>query len=53
VRGDEVVSDKRRAKLARWRVPLFAFMLRNSVHAIDLFNIPPKAFVELGRRVEI
>jgi KUP system potassium uptake protein len=51
--GDEVVSAKRRAKLARWRVPLFAFMLRNSVHAIDLFNIPPKAFVELGRRVEI
>jgi K+ transporter len=34
-------------------VPLFAFMLRNSVHASDRFNIPPKAFVELGRRVEI
>jgi KUP system potassium uptake protein len=50
---DEVLRGKRRTKLARWRVPLFAFMFRNSVHAIDRFNIPPKAFVEIGRRVEI
>jgi len=28
---------------------LFAFMLRNSVHVVDLFLIPTDDFVEVGR----
>jgi KUP system potassium uptake protein len=51
--ADEVVRGKKRAKLARWRLPLFAFMFRNSVHAVDLFKIPPRNFVEIGHRVEL
>jgi KUP system potassium uptake protein len=50
---DEIVRRKGRAKLARWRVPLFAFMFRNSVHAADRFNIPTARFVEMSRRIEI
>jgi KUP system potassium uptake protein len=50
---DEVVRRKGRAKLARWRVSLFAFMFRNSVHAVDRFNIPSSKYVEMCRRVEI
>jgi KUP system potassium uptake protein len=37
----------------RWRVPLFAFLFRNSVRAVDLFNLPPANFLEIGRRIEI
>jgi KUP system potassium uptake protein len=51
--ADEVVRSKKRAKLARWRLPLFTFMFRNSVHAVDLFRIPSQNFVEIGHRVEI
>ena len=28
-------------------------MFRNSVRAVDLFNIPPENFVEVGRQIEI
>jgi KUP system potassium uptake protein len=50
---DEVVRRKGRGRLARWRVPLFAFMFRNSVHATDRFNIPSAKYVEISRRIEI
>jgi K+ transporter len=32
---------------------LFTLMFRNSVQAVDLFNLPPKNFVEVGRQIEI
>jgi len=32
---------------------LFAFMLRNSVRAVDLFLIPTDNSIEVGREVEI
>jgi len=51
--ADEVVRSNKRAKLLRWRLQLFAFMFRNSVHAVDLFKIPSQNFVEIGHRVEI
>jgi KUP system potassium uptake protein len=35
------------------RVLLFAFMPRNSVHAVDRFLIPAPNFVEIERRVEV
>jgi KUP system potassium uptake protein len=50
---DEIVRRKRRSRIARWRLPLFAFMFRNSVRAVDRFNIPPRNFIEIGRQIEI
>jgi hypothetical protein len=31
----------------------FAFLFRNSVRAVDLFNLPPPNFLEIGRQIEI
>jgi K+ transporter len=39
--------------VARARLLLFAFMLRNAVRAVDLFRIPTDNFIEIGRLVEI
>jgi KUP system potassium uptake protein len=44
---------KRRRRLARWWVPIFRFMFRNSAHASDHFNLPPASYVEIGREVEL
>jgi hypothetical protein len=39
---------------ARARLLAFAFILRNSVHAVDLFLIPTDNFIEIpGRQVEV
>ncbi len=53
IERENLVSRKGRNFLGRWRVALFSFMARNSVHAIDRFNIPSNALVELGRRIEL
>jgi KUP system potassium uptake protein len=39
----------------RWRLQraLFAFMFRNSVHAVDRLDLPTAALVEIGRRIEM
>jgi KUP system potassium uptake protein len=50
---DAVVCSKRRSWLVRIRLRLFTLMFRNSVRAVDLFNIPPESFVEVGRQIEI
>jgi KUP system potassium uptake protein len=50
---DAVVSSKRRRWLVRASLRLFTLMFRNSVRAVDLFNIPPENFVEVGRQIEI
>jgi KUP system potassium uptake protein len=39
---DAVVAKRTHGLLARTRVALFAFMLRNAVRAVDLFRIPPR-----------
>jgi len=41
------------SRLARWRFPLFAFMLRNAVHAVDLFKLPPERLIEIGQEFAI
>jgi len=51
--GDEVVASPTHGILARTRLRLFAFMLRNSVHAVDLFLMPTDNFIEVSRRLEI
>jgi KUP system potassium uptake protein len=50
---DAVVCSKRRSWLVRASLHLFSLMFRNSVRAVDLFNIPPEKFVEVGRQIEI
>ena len=50
---DTVVCSKRRSWLVRISLRLFALMFRNSVRTVDLFNIPPHNFVEVGRQIEI
>ncbi len=50
---DTVVCSKRRSWLVRASLRLFTLMFRNSVRAVDLFNIPPENFVEVGRQIEI
>jgi KUP system potassium uptake protein len=50
---DAVVCSKRRNWLVRASMRLFTLMFRNSVRAVDLFNIPPEKFVEVGRQIEI
>jgi len=50
---DEVVRGEPGGRFLRWRLPLFAFLIRNSVRAVDLFNLPPPNFVEIGRQIEI
>ena len=50
---DTVICSKRSSWLVRTSLRLFTLMFRNSVRAVDLFNIPPEKFVEVGRQVEI
>ena len=50
---DVLVCSKRRGWLVRASLRLFTLMFRNSVRAVDLFNLPPKNFVEVGRQIEI
>ena len=39
--------------MAIWRERVFAWMVRNSVTAMEFFNLPPNRVVELGSQVEI
>jgi KUP system potassium uptake protein len=39
--------------MARWRQNLFEAMSRNSGRAVDYFNIPGNAVIELGTRVQL
>ena len=50
---DTLVTSKHRNWLLRLSLRLFAVMFRNSVRSMDLFNIPPENFVEVGRQIEI
>jgi KUP system potassium uptake protein len=50
---DRVIRDRNQRHLWRWQVPLFSLLYRNSVRAVDLFNLPPQNFVELSRQIEL
>jgi KUP system potassium uptake protein len=50
---DRVVRDRENRHLWRWQVPVFSFMYRNAVRAVDIFNLPSQNFVELSRQVEL
>jgi KUP system potassium uptake protein len=50
---DLVVAKPKSAPLAHWRLPLFAFLYRNAVKAVDRFSLPPPNVVEIAREVEV
>jgi len=50
---DLVIRARSRPRLARWQFPIFAFLLRNAVHIVDLFTLPPRNYVEISRQSEI
>jgi KUP system potassium uptake protein len=50
---DAVVCSERRNRFVRTRLRLFMLLLRNSVRAVDLFNLPPQSYVEVGQQIEI
>ena len=50
---DQVVRKGGKSMMPRWSIPLFAFLFRNSVKAVDRFNLPAENFVEIGRLIEI
>jgi KUP system potassium uptake protein len=50
---DQVIRDQKQRHLRRWQLPIFSLMFRNSVRAVDIFNLPPQNFVELSRQVEL
>jgi KUP system potassium uptake protein len=50
---DTVVCSERCGWIARAGLRLFMLTFRNSVRAVDLFNLPPEAYVEVGRQIEI
>jgi KUP system potassium uptake protein len=50
---DQVVNRSASSLMPRWRVPLFAFLYRNAVKAVDRFNLPSQRVVEIGRQIEV
>jgi KUP system potassium uptake protein len=50
---DRVIRDRKNRHLWRWQVPVFSFLFRNSVRAVDIFNLPPQNFVEVSRQIEL
>jgi len=50
---DMVLPRKQTPHLPAWRLPLFGFMYRNAVKAVDRFNLPQGRVVEVSRQIEI
>jgi KUP system potassium uptake protein len=50
---DRVIRDRKNRHLWSWQLPIFSFLFRNSVRAVDIFDLPPQNFVELSRQVEL
>jgi len=50
---DQIVNKTERSLMPSWRVPLFAFLHRNAVKAVDRFSLPSESVVEIGRQIEV
>jgi len=50
---DRIVRDRKNRHLWRWQIPLFSFLFRNAVRAVDIFNLPPQNFIEVSRQIEL
>ncbi len=51
--GRETLLTIGKARLARWRKVLFAFLSRNARPPTAFFNLPPNRVVELGAQIEV
>ena len=50
VRRDQVVLGSDHHSMARWRVTIFAYLLRNATVLPDMLDLPPRRTVEIGMR---
>jgi KUP system potassium uptake protein len=50
---DLIVRKAGHARLAHWRMPVFAFLYRNAVKVVDRFNLPSRNVVEIARQIEV
>lgn len=53
VLGRETLLATGRARMAKWRKQLYAFLARNAPSATAYFEIPPNRVVELGAQLEL
>jgi KUP system potassium uptake protein len=51
--GRQTLLTTGKAKLARWRKLIFAFLSRNARTPTAFFNLPPNRVVELGLQIEL
>jgi KUP system potassium uptake protein len=50
---DLVVARPKSDLLENLRLPIFAFLYRNAVKYVDLFNLPSQNVVEIAREIEV
>jgi KUP system potassium uptake protein len=50
---DLAIPGPASSRIARWTVPIFAFLYRNAIRVVDRFNLPPANVVEVARQIEI
>jgi KUP system potassium uptake protein len=50
---DLIVGKPGHARLAHWRLPVFAFLYRNAVKVVDRFNLPCRNVLEIARQIEV
>jgi len=48
-----VIADRKKEGMMAWRDRLFAFMVRNTMHATSLYQIPSSRVVEIGLQLGI
>jgi KUP system potassium uptake protein len=48
-----VIADRKKDGMMAWRDRLFAFMVRNTMHATSLYQIPSSRVVEIGLQLGI
>ncbi|MDP6158319.1 MAG: KUP/HAK/KT family potassium transporter [Phycisphaerales bacterium] len=53
VRRDQVAIATDHRGMARWRVAIFAYLLRNATVLPDLLDLPPRRTVEIGMRAPL
>lgn len=53
VRRDQVALATDHHGMARWRVAVFAYLLRNATVLPDLLDLPPRRTVEIGMRAPL
>jgi KUP system potassium uptake protein len=51
--GRESTIAAHKAGMAKWRIQIFSWMMRNAASATDFFRIPANRVIELGSQLEI